>query len=54
MRRSTIAESFTSTDFHIRLMAAAIPKWLLQAELMKRGRLDNDPAAIERAVIDHQ
>ena len=26
----------------------------LQAELVKRFRLDNDPAGIERAVIDHQ
>jgi hypothetical protein len=29
------------------------PKWSLQAELVKRGWLDYDPATVKRAVIDH-
>ena len=31
-----------------------IGKWSLQAEFVKRGGLDSDPAGVEGAVIDHQ
>jgi hypothetical protein len=34
--------------------AGVIGKWSLQAEFVKRGGLDNDPAGVEGAIIDHQ
>ena len=34
--------------------SGVIGKWSLQADFVKRGWLDSDPAGVEGAVIDHQ